>query len=715
MNIWSNERDDGAATMGEIEFQADDTIRWKSESAAGANIFDRQTNAVFRDPAAWYHVVCVCDSNQTDSTSADIYVNGVVQTYSSTTNPGSAQDLGWPSTSQPFEVGKFTTAAHYLDGYLAHFYFIDGQKLTPSDFGETNSTTGQWVPKAYGGTFGNAGLFLDFSVAPGTGDGAGTDSSGNDNDLTDSGLAAADQVTDSPTDNYCVFNLLDTNDSPTFAEGNLEYTGTAAAANCRGTVGVDINDGNGYYFEILWVSSTANCDIGIQEVSANINTFPTSAGGNAYMIASYDGNKRNNGSDVSYGTSYSTGDIFQVAMKGGKIWFGKNNTWQASGDPAGDSNEAFSSVTGIYAPAVMENNTDAPCVFVADFGQSGFEYTPPSGFVALSTANIATPTIADPSAYFQPTIYTGNGSTQSIDQGGNSTFEPDFVWIKNRDATDSHVLTDSVRGVTKLISSDAGTAETTDADTLTAFDSDGFSLGDDDKVNTNTEKYVGWQWLESATPGFDIVSFTGNGSNRTISHSLGAVPELMIVKNLDTEIDWAVYHASTGNTHYLTLNSTAVSNDNDTYWNDTTPTSSVFTVGTHNSVNKSSSPMIAYLWAGVEGFSKFGSYTGNGSTDGPFVSLGFSPSFIMIKETSGTGGWFIFDDARDPTNDNTTERLYADTNGAGVADTGGASKGILDFLSSGFKLRDDGSINTSSDTYVFMAFSETPFKTAPAR
>ena len=673
--------------------------------------FDLVTDRVFRDTASWYHLVFKMDTTQ--GTAADrfvIYANGETVALSSRGGESIYPDQNHETSvcdDVVHVIGKFSGAGiQYFDGYLAEMHLVDGTALTAASFGKTDNVTGQWVPIEYTGSYGTTGFYLDFASSSDL----GNDVSGNNNDWTSSGLATADQVTDSPTDNYCVFNLLDTNDSPTFAEGNLEYTGTAAAANCRGTVGVDINDGNGYYFEIKWVSSTANCDIGIQEVSANIDTFPTSAGGNAYMIASYDGNKRNNGSDVSYGTSYSTGDFFQVAMKGGKIWFGKNNTWQASGDPAGDSNEAFSGVTGIYAPAVMENNTDAPCVFVADFGQSGFQYTPPTGFVALSTANIATPTTADPSAYFQTTLYTGNGSTQSIDQSENKSFEPDLVWIKNRDAADSHILTDSVRGATKILSSDTTAAEATDADTLTAFESNGFALGDDVKVNTNTEKYVAWQWLESTTSDFDIVSYTGNATNRTISHSLGVAPEMMIVKNLADTDNWAVYHASNTAapaTDYLILNTTAATADDATIWNDTAPTSSVFSVGTSALTNGNTEAMIAYLFASVEGFSKFESYEGNGNANGTFVHTGFRPSLIICKSIDSTSDWFMFDAQRAGYNvDNNS--IFADTSAAELtADN-------VDLLSNGFKLRISTDPNVA-ETYVYAAFAHAPFKTANAR
>ena len=696
--IFSNERDDGAGTYGGLEFQANDTLRWKSETTGGANIFDRQTNAVFRDPSAWYHVVCVVDSNQTDSTAADIYVNGVVQTYSTTTNPGSAQDLGWPSTAQPFEVGRLFNGTFYLDAYLSNFYFIDGQELTPASFGETSSTTGQWVPKAYTGTFGNAGLFLDFSVAPGTGDGAGTDSSGNDNDLTDSGLAAADQVTDTPTDNHGTMNPLDF-DGTVFSNGNNTVV-TTADGGSRGTFWVDSEDSDGWYFEVYprWTPA-ASSGCGIATASANLTTT-TTAGKWAY---DGDGYGNFEAARATYGDAFLINETMGVLIKGGTLTFYNEGVSQGS---------AATSITGLVAPYAYSYSPVSTWEF--NFGASAFVQTVPTGAKALNTANIADPTIADPSAYYQTTLYTGDGaSSLAVNQGGNSTFDPDLVWIKNRDAVSNNLLFDAVRGATKWIPSNDTDAESTEADTLLSFDSDGFSVGDSSRINTNTEKYVGWQWLESATSAFDIVSYTGNGSARTISHNLGVKPDLMLFKRLDGAQNWRVYHHVITANNSLFLDLSNAQSDDTAPFNDTEPTSSVFTVGTDGTVNANTQTYIAYLFAGVEGFSKFGSYTGNGNADGPFVWCGFRPAFVLIKATAAES-WWIGDDKRPGYNDGNPPMLAPDTTAA--EDAGWSGSAPFDIVSNGFKIRRTGdAFNGSGGTYLFAAFAETPFKTATAR
>jgi hypothetical protein len=337
--------------------------------------------------------------------------------------------------------------------------------------------------------------------------------------------------------------------------------------------------------------------------------------------------------------------------------------------------------------------------------------TTPSGYKAICTANLPDPTIADPSAYFQTTLYTGNGSTQSIDQGENSTFSPDLVWLKNRDAADNHCVFDSVRGATKVIFTNNADVQTTDADTLTSFDSDGFSLGDDDKVNTNTEKYVGWQWLESNTPALDIVQYEGTGSKQTISHGLGVAPDLIIFKNIDSAQGWAVYHRPLGPEYEIRLSTATAAIDDAAFYDDDNPTSSVFTVNTNSAVNGSGNTIIAYVFAEVENFSKVGKFTGNGNANGPFVWCGFRPSFLLWKNSNTADDWNILDDQRSPYNVADLV-LEPDTSDAEVT----GSPREVDLLSNGFKIRgSDTNLNGDGNTHIFWACAETPFKTANAR
>jgi len=316
----------------------------------------------------------------------------------------------------------------------------------------------------------------------------------------------------------------------------------------------------------------------------------------------------------------------------------------------------------------------------------------------------------DPSAYFQTKIYTGNGSTQDITFDGNSNLQPDFLWLKGRSLAEGHTLQNSVSGVTKHLHSQNTDAEITDTGIVTAFNSNGFSLGDEGDVNGNTSTFVGWGWKETATAGFDIVSFTGSGSQRTVSHNLGVKPSMIIVKNRSASENWIVYDKINGAGNFMALNLTSASAASSSMFG-VEPTTSVFTVGTSNATNKSSSNMIAYCFADVKGYSKVGgSYVGNGSSDGVFCFTGFKPSFLMYKASSISGqSWLIHDNKRGNQGANANPqdlRLLANATNT-EADVN------IDFLSNGFKARaSDAHINSSGTTYIYMAFAENPFVTS---
>ena len=309
--------------------------------------------------------------------------------------------------------------------------------------------------------------------------------------------------------------------------------------------------------------------------------------------------------------------------------------------------------------------------------------------------------IDDSSAYFQAQLYTGTGSAASITNSGNSDLDPDFVWIKERADGLEHSLFDTVRGVQKRLIASTTAAENTDAQYLTAFNSDGFSVGTDNNVNQSSKTYVAWQWVEHATAGFDIVGYTGNGSARTISHSLGVIPDVIIVKNRGATENWQVYHAKNTDapeTDYLELNTGDA-------------TAAVFSIGSGATVNSNTVTYIAYCFANKQGFSKFGSYYGNGhATVGPFVYLGFKPAFVMIKNTETAGrNWYIYDSSRKVFNLN-------DSVISGNADNAEAADAGINFLSNGFQINTNNAgtstINHSGQKLIYMAFAKNPFVTS---
>ena len=321
-------------------------------------------------------------------------------------------------------------------------------------------------------------------------------------------------------------------------------------------------------------------------------------------------------------------------------------------------------------------------------------------------------TIDNPELYFQVKLYTGNNT--AIGSGGlantfdgDEDMQPDLVWIKARADSESHKLYDAVRGVTKDLESDLGTAEGTNTEGLTTFGSDGFTIGNYSSINASSQTYVAWCFKESADAGFDIVGYSGNETNRTISHSLSAVPHVMIVKNRESTYQWVVYHhknTSAPETDYLYLSSTDATADFDGHFNDTAPTSSVFTVGTDVGVNKSSQDHINYLWSEKQGFSKFGSYTGNGNADGAFIYLGFKPAWFLCKNTQDAGdNWIVHDNKRDTFNV-TDNGLAPNANSTEFTDVD------MDFLSNGVKMRNNtGRSNGTSKSFIYVAFAESPF------
>ena len=313
-------------------------------------------------------------------------------------------------------------------------------------------------------------------------------------------------------------------------------------------------------------------------------------------------------------------------------------------------------------------------------------------------------TIDDPSVYFRVKIFSGNSGTQSITFDETDTnMQPDLVWIKNREHANHHVFFDAVRGTSKVFYGNLTNAEAT-VTGVTAFDSNGFTLGNDSDTNRSSNSHIAWCWKESAVSGMDIVSFTGNGSARTISHNLSAVPEWILIKKRSGTDAGAVYVGANGNTNGLLLSETNA-NDDELYWNDTTPTSSVFTVGTLSNVNTNTETYIAYLFAPKQGYSSFGTYLGNGNDpDGPYIHLGFSASVIIIKRTDSADDWKVHTkkvEVHNPLN----QSVKINSNVAEATETDHE----IDFLASGFKLKENNSaFNASGGTYVYLAFAESP-------
>jgi hypothetical protein len=687
-----------------------------------------ETTAMFRDPHGWYHVVVAFDStNGTADNRLRLYINGdeiTSFTKHSTGNQDAAPDIGGTSD---MIIGKHpTNSAQYYDGYFSEYVYVNGSQLAPTSFGETDDN-GVWRPINVSGlTFGTNGFYLNFAAS---GADLGDDASGNSNDFTNNNSAT--QTSDSPTNNHCVMSPLWAASSQTLSEGNLKVVGSTSNEGVGGTHTLF----NNAYWEIKNTANGAGSGQRFGVASANKGiSHPSSGhgggttGNHTYHV--WDQNntiyQSDNGAAASAGThsawsSFTTGDVISFHVDGTNLKVRKNN----------DSFDTIiSSFTATdWMPFIETYNGTVELRFQED----DWTQTLPTGAKAINTTNqfaANAPAIEDGSAYFQATAYTGNGSANNdIAQTGNSTFQPDMVWGKNRTLGDhGHRLYDAIRGVTKVLQPSAHDAEATDSDGLTAFNSNGFEVGSGNHLNGNTNSIIGWQWLAgnatstpsggsvsstvsvNQTAGFSIVSWTGTGANATVAHGLGAVPEWILVKNRDSAgNNWATYHVGQNNTHVSFLDSANAMTATDR-WQDTTPTSTVFSVDGTTDVNKSTDDMIAYCWCEKPGFSKFGSFEGNGNSDGPFIELGFKPAWIMVKGVDANSRpWVIHDSTRNPYNVTDLNLIANDTSAE-------ASSNLWDFLSNGFKVRDAlAGDNGNNETYIYMAFAEHPFAgTTPA-
>jgi hypothetical protein len=538
------------------------------------------------------------------------------------------------------------------------------------------------------------------------------------------------------------------------SEPELGYNSPASAA---GAQLVFMYAGSGGYNQIIVAGSPSS---GVGNSYADVGTI--SQNDIIGIAADFDNDKwyfSTNGSfdDMRSGQNPSTGSspmcsasggggLQTIARTAGLTWFPAIGNWAA---PTRDYTVNFGQDDTFGGAISAEGNAD-------DNGFGVFKYAPPTGFLAMCSANL--PISADidpaqtddsyPAKNFNVVPYTGNQTDGRAVTGVG--FAPDLVWIKQRVSfSNPNILTDTVRGATKRIESNVDIAEATDSDGLQSFTSDGFTLGTNDKYNwTSSHTYVAWCWKAGGAPtatnsagagatptsgsvkidgsnlgsalagsipatkisantkgGFSIITYTGTGSNATIAHGLTAKPDFILTKRLNSSQTWGVYHTSLGATKYLALNSTASAGTDSSFWNDTEPTTSVISLGTEGRVNGNSQNYVAYAWHNVEGYSRFGSYEGNANADGTFVYTGFRPRFLFTKRTESTGGWRVRDTGRDTYNPSDTI-LWWDSNSLEYSN----SAYSIDILSNGFKLRTSSNDFNASEEWVYGAWGDVPFK-----
>ena len=693
------------------------------------------SSQVFRDPSAWYHLVVVLDTTQaTANNRLKIYVNGLqitafgtndiatycVQNFQAGVNTATAHDFGAYGGASPNSL---------YDGYMTEVNFIDGQALTPSSFGSTNALTGVWQPARYTGTYGTNGFYLPFTdnsaLTTSSNVGLGRDYSGNGNYWTTNNISITagvtyDSMTDVPTltsataANFCVWNPLDKDSSITASDGNLSasFLGSTEQHRIRGNISFPLSSKT--YFEIT-VGSSVQGWVGIGNDTMPLNN----TGATSYGINETGRYYVNGTFSTSPFSGFTTGNVIGIAVDttANTITFYKNGVAETPGAQSITSGLTYFPVAAIYN-----------AIFVINFGQRPFTYTPPTGFVALNTFNLPTSTIVKGNTVMDATIYSGdNASPRSITNAAG--FKPDLVWVKSRSNLQSHKFTDSVRGAVNAFYTDSTSANdaTPLFGSISAFNSNGFALSSGGSgisdVNGSGQNYVAWQWQAgqgttssntsgtitstvsvNASAGFSIVSFTGNATqNATVGHGLGVAPTVVIYKNKDSARTWSVISESLlGLDGYVYLNTTAIKGTGASELR--ASTSSVLTLpGTYPDINPSGEAMLAYCWTPIAGYSAFGTFTGNGSADGNFLYLGFLPKFLIVKNLTGVESWLLWDTARGTYN---VVSPVLNPNSNAIEGTNAA----FDFVSNGVKLR-----NSTVQTYIYWAFASNPFKNSLAR
>ena len=777
-----------------VSFNSSDQLRIADVQSSAVQ-FDGVTTAVFKDPALWYHIVVVMDTAQgTAANRLKVWVNNVLYSLSQYPGSGATPVINAAATNY---IGNFSPVINGIDGYIADAYFVNAQALSPTDFGAFDGNN-YWTPKAYTGTYGTNGFHLEFEdFSNNTATTIGKDTSGQGNNWTPTGISVtADVTNDSMKDvptltsadvaNFPTLNFLikgtPSGGTATMSEGNLAWGTNTNSASTIATIPIPTS--GKWYWEAVVTTQTYNfCMPGIikdPQALANLNAA-VGALSTGYAIYSPSGQKYNNAVNAAYMAAVAQNTVITIAFDAdtGSLYFGAGGSW-ANG--AGLTNQTWANAvaaytgltTGTYYPAISADTTTTRI----NFGQRPFSHTPPTGYKALNSFNIAE--------------VTGDVET------------PDFVWIKSRSAGTDHALFNSVAGTGKYLRSSSAGLEVTDVNSLIQFNKNGFLLGNAAIVNASAATFVASAWkagnttvtntngkqtvtITIASPavvtatghsfqngdiiqlyttgalpsglstgidyyvvnratntfqlsltsggsaintsgtqsgthsctfysqvranqeaGFSVVTYTGTGANATVGHGLGIAPVMILNKARSSAFNWHVYFGTLGNGDFEGLNTTNAYNSGSNWFNLTAPTSSVFSVG----ASQGTATYVSYCFSQIAGYSKFGSYTANNDPNGPFVYTGFRPRWLIVKRatTGTTGGWFMYDTARNTYN---VMDKYLFAEGA----AGDGTLGVFDFTSNGFKIRSNNvHVNsTAGNTYIYMAFAENPFKYALAR
>jgi hypothetical protein len=700
-------------------------LRWGNQTQGGGNLYYHESSNNLT-ANTWNHIATTI-SNKT----VTHYING--------TSGGSHT---W-TTGTWTAAGTLQLLRNSVDWYFDELRISNTIRYTSNFTPATSAFTSD----------ANTKLLIHSDYSPSTS--LGADNSTNSNHWTPNNLASTDQMLDTPTNNFATMNPLYWNpirsNTGTYSEGNLKE---ADVEDCMAEGTIAATAGK-WYYEVI---TSGDNMFGVGVVSEWGGNSP---GGNSYGVAIHqagDWQGEGSGGD-STAQSYSNGDLISIAydLTNNKIWMAKNGVW--SGNPSTNTGGAVfqaNASSGQRVPAMRTSNGSGQYT-ICNFGQDSsfagtktsqnnadgngygdFYYAPPTGFNSLCTRNLPDPTVV-PGAHFNVVTYAGDDSPIRTISGVG--FQPGFTWVKDRVNSSGHYLWDEVRGTDKNIRSD-GTWNETDVSNasggiVSTSTSDGFitKIGSNvNNVNGAGNSYVAWNWKANgagvsntngsitstvsanAAAGFSIVGWTGNGvDNSTIGHGLSSPPDMIITKKRNEADSWNTYHKDLPAGHEIFLDQAVASSDdgNNGSWGDNHPSSvgaSTYAVGYAGDMNATNKTYIAYCFHSVDGYSKMGSYKGNSSTDGAFVYTGFAVKYVMVHDITAGQGWWIFDNERDTNGNPMSKYLGAERTAAEY--TGD----IVDFVSNGFKLRHpDNAWNVTGDTYIFMAFAETPFKHSNAR
>ena len=729
-------------------------IMGNKDGSSSSYMVSLVTERLFRDPNNWYHCVVAFDTN--DSTSSNrvkIYVNGDQVTdfaagstgLSHNTYPSSGDQTSWGTNEATQNIGRRYDGDKYFDGYLAEINYVDGSQLTADSFGFTDDQTGIWMPKRYEGGYGNVdnGFRLDFLDNSSTA-ALGIDKSPNGNDFSVSNHSVSasltnDSMPDTPTNNFCILNHLNKTTSFTGKDGGLTFDQTS---NDQAITGSFFVTSGKWYWE-FYKNSGHNPEIGISVVGREtLNNRSTGFIDGRLAFISNGGNLRTGSSSTASITGSSSGQTgagwLRIAcdMDNKKIWFSDlSGNYFNSGNPATGANPAYDfsshATADGWAPYICLT-TASDANGYPNFGQfdlNSFSSNIPAGFKTLTSKNLRDHLLTssqaiNPSEHFAAITYTGAQSSTNIT---GLLFEPDLIWCKSRTQLYNHYIFDRLRGFGNNLIPNSNAAEGSDATAIAGTHSSGFFMSSSSGISDTYQapnNYVAWCWKAGGAAvtnndgnttsqvsvnreaGFSIITYAGSGQPRTIGHGLGKKPAWVMTKSRDDTDDWMVWHknihtSNIGN-YSMPLNSGSSRDNASKYWYDQEPTSTVFYRGDYSSGDD----MVAYCWAEIPGYSKFGTYTGNLNVDGPFINLGFRPAWVMTARVDSGDNWIIKDSARNTFND-VYFNFAANSNAVEFGSTG--NNQTFDFVSNGFKIRgQDSGVSSNGNPFVYFAFAEQP-------